>query len=528
MNIDVVYALNNLAKVFNLINIYIMNNFNGSNPMTSNTDQPIYIFPELKELSSGLSGINKKCGTGVTNENCMADYTNICNSTQVQTNPNCNKLTKRESYTSYANNNINYRYPNRHLGKDLFNVEYNPNFKIEYYENNWRNLFSAINDIIISENNGSEELGFDPGNEKKNVFITGHQHNLQNMFFQLKKTGTKLKYGFRNCTCIKISENQNQIQMKVIHSENTGRDKSKYSYLNKDVNLYDFLNFKPELHDVLKKCNIYIIRHGEAIHNLVDVKNVLHINKYKTEAEYNNQITPGNIEMLNKIGDSEDQGADTNITKGYKAISGVNKPKLNALLTTQGVAQANTLYKTLNPIINKDKGKHLHFKNNIYISSPMDRTIQTLIYATSDNGTGFPFLKKKFLEMYKNRFPITHKELLQQPHQHSQQPHQHSQQQPQQQQQQEEEEEEEQEQQQQQLQLQQQQLQQQQQQQHSQPPLKKSFLSRFNLFKRGGIRRKSRRNMKHKSKKNKRSKKARKTRKHKKQSRKTKKRYSGK
>lgn len=426
----------------------------GSNPMIPKKDPVIHIIPQLKELSAGLYGTNKKCGTGATNENCIADF-----------KESVNTLVKRNNYNKMIDEND--QYPNTFLGKNFEIV--NPQLNIGMYNQNWKNLFANIRSFIIKDND-----------QKHNIFITSHQHNLQNMFFKLKKTGTAQKYGFRNCTCIKISGNESQIQMIVIHSKNTGRDKSKYQYL-EEGDITKYLEVVPESHPLLNTCDIYIIRHGEAIHNLVDVKNELRNTKTFTEAEYNNQITPGNIEMLNAIGDSEKRGKSGNITKAINAVSGVNKPKLNALLTTQGVEQANKLYsEKLKNIINNEN-------RNIYISSPMDRTIQTLIYATSDNGTGFPFLKNKFLDMYKKRFPktyeevdpLTDRETMDRNIKLGQQIDVST----------------------------------------KVVPPKRSFIPRFkNPFIRshGGIRRKSRRNMKRKSKRNKRSKKARKTRKHKK------------
>jgi hypothetical protein len=411
---------------------------NGSNPMLTNENQDplIHIIPQFKELSVGLYRPNKKCGIGATNENCIADF---------KDSGDTFNLVKRNNYNKMIDEND--KYPNTFLGKN-FNIVPIP-LNIGMYNENWKNLFSHIRDLIIKGNI----------KQKHNIFITSHQHNLQNMFFKFRKTGTEKKYGFRNCTCIKISGGNN-ITMNVIHSQDTGRDKSKYEYL-KIGDIKQFLDFVPALDPLLETCDIYIIRHGEAIHNLVDVKNEL-INKWKkfgvrgiTNHEYSQKITPGNIEMLNALGDSEKRGKLGNITKAINAVSGVNKPKLNALLTTQGVDQAKALYNTLinQKIINNGN-------QNIYISSPMDRTIQTLIYATSDDGEGFPFLKQQFLTMYEKRFPITYNEL-------------------------------------------------------------KSSSSDFQNNKMlhsviGGIRRKSRRNMKRKSKKNKRSKKARKTRKHKK------------
>jgi len=417
--------------------------------MTDSTDPLIHIIPQFKELSKNLESggqYSKNCGRlGFTDENCIGDYQD-------------GKLIKRNKY--HAGNN---KFPNNFL----VNNE-SPNFKVVpaglviaktnlQYLQNWNTLFQTI-DGIIAENQQSgggggrwpwsvtkgqqppqpDPSGFNNilnnatefaksatdsfsnlvrSGKKKNVFISCHQHLLQNMFFKFKKLedkdlnktdscGKSMKqYGFRNCTCIKISkEGDKEITITVIHSENTGRDKFKYKYIDANKDLIPIL----EIEKISTKdgkdipsypisgenfpngCDIYMIRHGEAVHNLKDVNEVKQEKLICNPDEASQiAITEGNKEMLNKMK-----------ALGNKVYP--NKIQLNALLTTQGIEQSNNLYKkTLKPIINSGN-------QNIYISSPMDRTIETLIFATSLNGQGFTFLKKQFMEMYKVRFNQTH------------------------------------------------------------------------------------------------------------------------
>lgn len=434
---------------------YFNGNFNGSNPMnTMNTnkqytDPPIYIFPQLKELSKTLTGVDKKCGMyGLTNENCIADYKNVCPTTQAPINPNCGKLTKRNSYTSYANSDKKYRYPNSYLPIEAFNVEHNPNFEIGRYSQNWSNLYSEINNIIAKQYPAHSE-----DHNKINVFISGHQHNFQQMFFKFIKTSTSQKYGFRNCTCVKISKDTNGGSMKIISAQDMGRDKNKYNYMTYGENLVELLKDGTYFFgNILSKCDIYMIRHGEAVHNLVDVYKMLQ-KKYKEPSNIPDHIiTKGNKEMLAKV-------------KQYGGYI-----KLNALLTTQGVEQARALQHC---VINGRYGYSIDNNKSIYISSPMNRTIQTLIYSTSKNAVYFPKLRDKFMDMYNTLFPETAIEIenIRIPNEQC----------------------------------------------RNQNPSEKDDYGIYDLFgSTGGIRRKSRRNMKRKSKRNKRSKKARKTRKHKK------------
>ena len=66
------------------------------------TNPIIHIIPQFKELSKGLMGINKKCGTGATNENCIADYQD-------------GKLIKRQNYNKIVDEND--QVPNRFFTK---------------------------------------------------------------------------------------------------------------------------------------------------------------------------------------------------------------------------------------------------------------------------------------------------------------------------------------------------------------------------------------------------------------------------
>jgi hypothetical protein len=403
------------------------------------TNPIIHIIPDLKELSKTATGVSKLCGAfGFTDENCIGDF-------------NRSVLTKRNNY--HTGNN---KFPNNFLvnkEKSNFNVV-NAGLEIGNYKQNWNTLFQTINGIIAQNQqsggggwpwSGTKKgqqgqqpqqpapSGFDnilnnatkfaksatksatdsvsklvQSDKKKNVFISCHQHVLQNMFFKFKKLnadvlsekdscGKSMKqYGFRNCTCIKISNEGNKgITITVIHSENTGRDKFKYKYIDANTNLIEqnrsILVDGTYPTSLPIGCDIYMIRHGEAVHNLKDVYAVMQakLTCNPTEAAQID-ITKGNKEMLNKM-------------KAQYTVS-LNKIQLNALLTTQGIEQSNNLYTT------KLQGI-MEGKQNIYISSPMDRTIETLIFATSPNGNGFSFLKTQFMEMYNMRFPITASEI---------------------------------------------------------------------------------------------------------------------
>ena len=184
----------------------------------------IYIFKSLKEISKNIqhkSGYGFECGEVFTNENCMADYeTTRINMVKRRGYTRCNK--EEKNTYNLLNNETRSCQPNKFITErvdvDFVTVE-QPEFKINEHKQNWVKLFNSIESII----------GDRVDNPK--VFISCHQHSLQKLFFNLDNTkveeyaqyrskestykwmGMKYpkKFGFRNCTCIKITSDDIEI-----------------------------------------------------------------------------------------------------------------------------------------------------------------------------------------------------------------------------------------------------------------------------------------------------------------------------
>ena len=99
------------------------------------------------------------------------------------------------------------------------------------------NLDKLIRIISVLLGNELTRLGLDnarnpdiyPG--KGNIFTSTPHHLLRNMFLDLED-GTK---GIRNATCVRISNSGGKTTMMVVHSEESGRDKPSYKYLEKNA-----------------------------------------------------------------------------------------------------------------------------------------------------------------------------------------------------------------------------------------------------------------------------------------------------
>ena len=317
----------------------------------------IYIIPRLKELSKGMTGPNFKCGQGFTNENCVADFSNGI-------------MQKRVNYTSAKTEE---QFPNSYLYQG---VSKNPfevlpiDLQLKEKSNNWLYLLTGLSNT------------FKPSeNPKMNIFIAGHQNSLLNLFFDFKN-----KEGFRNGSCIKLIldiKNSNlDIYYTVIHSEDTGRDKIKYNYLNEN-NENNNNSRQPSIISIPidetnkklindfnnNKCNIFIIRHSEALHNLKDVHNdCLKKNHESTCNSKDGIFTMSELAFI------------SNYLK-FKNARIYRHYFLNSPLTPNGILQSLSLYEKL-----KDEGL---LKNIRYVSSPLDRAIETLIYATNGVNPNF-------------------------------------------------------------------------------------------------------------------------------------------
>jgi len=172
--------------------------------------------------------------------------------------------------------------------------DFDPNsaLMVEDYNNNWENLKGVIKKIRHIDGN------------KKTFIFSGHQHNLQNMFFNFKKPmHSTLKYGFANCACIEVTFDtiMNILDVNVIYqgmvtekgimldNNNTisGNPNGKYGYVNGNiVNILDSLpqiersrseNATIEDEEIAEVAMSHqpvddtikaiFIRHGQAFHN---------------------------------------------------------------------------------------------------------------------------------------------------------------------------------------------------------------------------------------------------------------------
>lgn len=351
----------------------------------------IYIFPQLKEISgdetigfrdgcdsfqqfrnsktlqslASVSGKLKKVLNKTTYENCMADYDNGDYN-------NKNKMIRRENYNKCNISDTPIRcQPNTFIteGVDVEFVSENPEFKINEHKQNWVKLFNSIQSIITKIGNSGK---------KPKVFLAGHQHSFQHKFFSLnhknavgtyiKENGEekKKKFGFRNCTCIKITSDDIKIVSPIQSSEG---EKPKYQFLDNGTIKHNLISGTYELdHTVLNLIDgLYMIRHGQALHNYRD----LYTNRPEDPAELKRYL----------IGDSI-----------------LDTVYLNSCLTPQGINQAKSLYTNLHGL------DATYNDGDILISSPMDRAIQTLVEGVTPPDKFFD-LKEKFKTMYEERFP---------------------------------------------------------------------------------------------------------------------------
>lgn len=329
----------------------------------------------MKEVSKGIKSYQEECGiTSGTNENCMGDY-----------DEDKNEMIHRKNYSSGEN-----LFPNSYLGNNNFTVYPDMSKRvltIGNYKNNWNVLFNKLYEILQTKIQNIK------GNQNKgNIYISTHQHCLQQKFFNLKRGENGKKYGFRNCTVIKVELDQtNNVNYEVVHvpqNEDLKRNKTKYQYFNKNDRLNDYLIENTFINEgnignsptILNHYNIYFIRHGEALHNLSD---------YIKENPQHEKSKQENI-ILNKL----------TKRKGVRFTGYRFKPKffINSCLTDIGVEQAKEIIEKLYDEFSVGKSN-----DEVFISSPMDRTIETLINATTTESQ-YSELKNKFNTMRQRRF----------------------------------------------------------------------------------------------------------------------------
>ena len=165
------------------------------------------------------------------------------------------------------------------------NFDSNTTLMVNDYTNNWRKL----KDVIKKFRDIS-------GQAHKDTFVfSGHQHNLQNMFFKFKKKSeNNFIYGFANCSCVEVKFDRSMnildvniiyqgmytekgvmldIDNKVKNVERAQADGAKYGYVN--GNLIEVLdqpkqeNFtiRGDVKKAEEPITAIFIRHGNAFHN---------------------------------------------------------------------------------------------------------------------------------------------------------------------------------------------------------------------------------------------------------------------
>jgi hypothetical protein len=157
----------------------------------------IYIIKSLKELSEWGNGLSMKCGNGFTNENCVGDFVK---------EEEKYIINKRQNYSDCIGDKC---APNKFLSTTDIDVNLNTSlnnednksnqFVIDDFKNNWTKLFANINKILTNPSKvaagGGQESNTPTGEQElPNVFICGHQHSFQNLFFKFDKiTSDKVK-----------------------------------------------------------------------------------------------------------------------------------------------------------------------------------------------------------------------------------------------------------------------------------------------------------------------------------------------
>ena len=279
----------------------------------------IYIDKGLREVSSkGREFKGDKCSPQFSPENCMGNW----NGEKMERIVNFS--TSPEYINSYVKTQFEQQLPDIQLEDIRESISPTPLNAPEGENKYLYRLFRNTEQIIQPKH--------------KFVVISTHQYRLKD-FFAFDKTkfdiGNKKKIGFKNCSCVELKFDNagNAESCKVVWTPRDDGD-PKYYYLSQnDGNFMSKLKQQIPSNGNLKGKTLLFIRHGQAHHNLDKVKNASHQAKL------------------------------------------VNSP-----LTKRGIAQAHELHKGISRIYH-----NLHFFQNrdkiLFMSSPLDRAIQTLLVA---------------------------------------------------------------------------------------------------------------------------------------------------
>ena len=281
--------------------------------MIQDLSNHIFVWRELKELNKTLSGKkNKTCVDPMppfvpgTPENCPGTTTNGVSNMRVRKNKEKvrrigvtgssesdawrnedmkqglyranDKLYEEPPTDDCKYNSNNTLQDLNYLTKDPCDFDLKTALTVEDYDNNWENLKEVIKKIR------------DINGNKKTFIFSGHQHNLQNMFFKFKKNApSNLNYGFANCACIKVTFDIN-MNIQSVNMVYQGMDtekgvmldsnndiqlspskNDKYGYVNGNLDkVLDFpsvVNYTIQGSSNDQSITAIFIRHGQAFHN---------------------------------------------------------------------------------------------------------------------------------------------------------------------------------------------------------------------------------------------------------------------
>jgi hypothetical protein len=175
--------------------------------------------------------------------------------------------------------------------------------------------------------------------DKSYIVVSTHQYRLKD-FFHFDKTkfymGNKKKIGFKNCSCIEMKfDGDGRAESLNVVSTPEEKGNSKYYYLSKKLgNLIPSLKTPIPVDSSMKSKTIIFIRHGEAHHNLESVRK-----------------------------------------------KGPSAKLVNSPLTTKGINQAIQLRIEVKTLYTNN------LANALFLSSPLDRAVQTLLAAFGPKGT---------------------------------------------------------------------------------------------------------------------------------------------
>lgn len=293
----------------------------------------IIIHPNLREVSAkGRFFKGERCSPALSPENCIGHY---------------HKHPDYSQKYAYFRKFKNYTYFNNHeyFMNDFTKTKlFDNGIHFERIDNRSDNKIQrfGLRDLFkdVTRNIGNRD----------NCVVATHQYRMKDLFElktpPSKSRNTGIKYGFMNCTCIKIYFGKNKsVNISVVSTPDSLAsylDFEKYQYIttrgirtgsgyvrtdHRDEDLSQYMKNIAPYFDELYGKTIYVLRHGASHHNHIDVK------KYKREPK-----------------------------------------QINSPLNNDGIKEAMSLNKYF-------KKFDISAQNTLLLSSPLDRAIQTMILA---------------------------------------------------------------------------------------------------------------------------------------------------